>query len=445
MRFLRQIVSPVVFAGLLAAQGLPPVPGQEPAAPTVTADANAELKEMNELGLALSEAGQSGVDRMRALEQHLKKYPETKQRVSIERTLAALSIEADDKDRIILYGEKVLAMGGPDDLKLLDRVTLALADTGNPPGQLKRAADYAKRYGKVAAEWLARGPTGAYPLAQYTEELNRISARALALQARATGQLGNVEDAVQLGRQSWQTFPTGEGARESGFWLARLGRNNEAIEAYANAFTVEDSRTTEADRSRDRAKLGALYNAANGSEKGLGDAILAAYDRTSGLLGRQRADLKAKDPNALAANIFDFTLPAVEGAALPLASLKGKTIVMDFWATWCTPCRVQHPMIQNVKKHFEGTADLIFLAVDTDEDRTLVAPFLKQIDWGTAGTYFEAGLGVRLNIAAIPTVLVIDPSGRISSRMAGFLPDRFEEMLADRINEARQPATPAAK
>jgi thiol-disulfide isomerase/thioredoxin len=430
MMHLRLLPASVLLAGILTAQ--------QPPGTDQAANAAAELKEMNELGSAVSEAGQSTVDRIRVFEQHLKKYPESKQRTSLERNLASLAMEADDKERIILYGEKVLAMGGADDLKLLDRVTFALADSGNPPARLKRAVEYAKRYEKAAADWRTREVTGGYTLSQYLEELDRITARALAMRARATGQLGNAEEAAQLSMQSWQAFPTGEGARECGSWMAKLGRNTEAIECYANAFTLEDGRTTQADRQHDRATLGALYTAANGSEKGLGDVILSAYDRASALLLQRRAQDQAKDPNGLAVKLLDFTLPAFEGPPVALASLKGKTIVMDFWATWCVPCRAQRPMIQNVKKHFGDAQDLVFLAVSTDEDHSLVGLFLKQVDWGTSDIYFDAGLAVHMNIASIPTVLVVDPAGHIASRMAGFIPERFEEMLTARITEARQ-------
>ena len=115
----------------------------------------------------------------------------------------------------------------------------------------------------------------------------------------------------------------------------------------------------------------------------MGDAILEAYDRTAALLSERRAILKAKDPNAVAAHVEDFVLPAVEDAAPPLAmaSLKGKTVVMDFWATWCAPCRAQQPLIENVKKHFADAPDVVFVAVDADDDRSLAAPFVKEQGW----------------------------------------------------------------
>ena len=122
-----------------------------------------------------------------------------------------------------------------------------------------------------------------------------------------------------------------------------------------------------------------------------------------------------------------------------MSKLKGKTVVMDFWATWCAPCRAQQPLIENVKKRYKDAADVVFVAVDADDDPSLVAPFAKQQGWKDLG-YFEAGLARQLVISSIPTVLVIDPAGQISSRMIGFIPERFEQMLTDRVEEARQSA-----
>ncbi len=183
--------------------------------------------------------------------------------------------------------------------------------------------------------------------------------------------------------------------------------------------------------------MGELYSKLNGSEKGLGDTILEAYDRTVALLSERLEGLKAKDPNAVAANIEDFVLPAVEEHAPPLviSSLKGKTVVMDFWATWCGPCRAQQPLIEKVKKLFEDDEDVVFVAVDTDDDTSLAAPFAKEQGWKNPG-YFEGGLARQMTISSIPTVLVLDPAGRISSRMIGFIPQRFEQMQTERIEEA---------
>ena len=79
----------------------------------------------------------------------------------------------------------------------------------------------------------------------------------------------------------------------------------------------------------------------------------------------------------------------------------------------------------------------MFVAVDTYDDTSLAAPFAKAQGWKSPG-YFEGGLARQMTISSIPTVLVLDPAGRISSRMIGFIPQRFEQMLTQRIEEARK-------
>ena len=145
--------------------------------------------------------------------------------------------------------------------------------------------------------------------------------------------------------------------------------------------------------------------------------------------------LKAADPNTAAAKILDFTLTDLEGKKLPLSSLKGKAIVFDFWATWCGPCRVQHPLYEEVKKRFHDSEDVVFVSVDTDEDRDAVPQFVKEQKW-KGPIYYEDGLVRLLQVGSIPTTVVIDRNGDVISRLNGFVPQRFVDMLSDRIREA---------
>jgi len=414
----------------LAAQDPPPDP---------------ELQEQYELAQAANDAGTSAIDQIRALEAHLKKFPATKQPAAIEQGLYKASSDSNDNARIILYGEKLLQAAAAaktnDDLTLLDRVTRALLETSDATKNqesARKALGYAKRYEADVVAMRAQSPPGHLTPGQWSDEVDKALARALALEARATGDAGELESAAKIARKSWEAWPTGEGAREVAFWEKKLEHDQAAIEFYANAFTLEDTRTTESDRTQDRKRLGELYSKVNGSEKGLGEVILEAYDRTSSLLNDRRASLKARDPNAVAVNPTDFVLPPVVSVAAPLAlsSLKGKTIVMDFWATWCLPCRAQQPIIEQIKKRFEASPDVIFVAVDADDDLSLVAPFVKEQGWKNAG-YFEAGLAQKMSITSIPTVVVFDPAGGIYSRINGFAPDRFEQTLIQRIEEAR--------
>jgi thiol-disulfide isomerase/thioredoxin len=391
--------------------------------------------EQRALSQALGEAGSSPIEMVRVLEAHLAKFPQTAKRAELERVLAKAAIENKDDRRIVLYGERVLARE-QDDLQILDRVTRALlaSDAKETSG---RALKYARRYEQLVAEMRKQPSDSRGGQAQWQEELDRGLARGLALEARATGNLGKMEEAVSLAKRAYGVVPTAEAAREIGRWLARSGKEEEAIPYIADAFVLADPRSSDADRAADRKRLGELYHKLKGSEKGLGDLILEAYDRTSAEMTERKSKLGLADPNIQASSVLDFTLSGLKGDKLQLASFQGKAVVFDFWATWCGPCRAQHPLYEDVKQRFRMNSDVAFVSVNTDENRALVAPFVKDQKWSQA-IYYEDGLVRRLDISSIPTTIVLNRHGEIISRMNGFVPDRFVDMLSDRIQEALQ-------
>jgi thiol-disulfide isomerase/thioredoxin len=270
--------------------------------------------------------------------------------------------------------------------------------------------------------------------ARMQDEVERAIARTLAFQARATGNLGKLEEAIALARKSYQAAPNAESAREIGRWLDRAGRPLEAVKHYADAFTIADPRTSEDDRLLDRRRMGELYMKAKGSETGLGDLILESYDRTTALVAERETRFQKMDPNSGLSNPMEFTISGVNGEKLNLASLRGKVLVLDFWATWCGPCRVQYPLYEEVKKKFADRPDVVFLAISTDENRSAVKPFLEQNQWNK-NVYFEDGLSSVLKVGSIPTTMIVNRKGEIVSRMNGFVPERFVEMLTERIRE----------
>jgi thiol-disulfide isomerase/thioredoxin len=132
---------------------------------------------------------------------------------------------------------------------------------------------------------------------------------------------------------------------------------------------------------------------------------------------------------------MQFSLTGLEGGKLKLASLKGNVVVVDFWATWCVPCRAQHPLYQRVLDRFKARSDVVFLSIDTDEDHTLVPAFVDANRWSRK-VYFEDGLQRLLQVNSIPTTILFDRNGRVASRMNGFQPEKFVDQLTERIESA---------
>jgi thiol-disulfide isomerase/thioredoxin len=393
--------------------------------------APADIEEQ-ELRRTLAEAGSSGIDMVRTLEAHLAKYPKTARRAEIERALVSAAMEMNDRERVIRYGERVLERE-PDDLQLMERVarSLLVASDKEPS---EKALALARRYEagirKVEKEKL---PGLQRNLGQLRDEIDRGLGRAYVLEARATGNLGRIDEALALARKSYQAFPTAESAREIGRWLAKSGKEEEAAAHYADAFMIPDPRTRDADRALDRARMGELWLKAKGSEQGLGELLLAAYDRTVTLVKERELRLQQLDPNSKASKVADFTLSGLADRKLALSSLTGKVVVMDFWATWCGPCRAQHPLYEQVKQSFKGEP-VAFLSISADDDRSLVPGFLKENNWDTT-VYFDDGILAALRISSIPVAILLNKRGEVSSRL-DFIPGRFVDMLTDRIRKA---------
>jgi hypothetical protein len=94
---------------------------------------------------------------------------------------------------------------------------------------------------------------------------------------------------------------------------------------------------------------------------------------------------------------------------------------------------VQKPLYEEVQAKFADRSDVVFLNVNTDNERQIVEPFLEKIGWDKQ-TYFEDGLQRFLNIRNIPTTIILDKDGDTAGRLIGFHPKLFAEMLANRID-----------
>jgi len=403
--------------------------------------------EQESLQRLLGEAGNSPVDFMRAIERHLKSFPNSARRAELERALVKTAMDLNDDRRIIQFGESVLRRE-PDNLQILERVATALLHNGDK-ASAERALEHARNDAQVIQGMYKNDkftPGSGREAAKRKDDYDRARARSFILEARAQGLLGHTEEAIRTAQASYASYPNVEAAREAARWLAAAGKNQEAIQYLAYAFTIAGFKSTDPDSASDRDKMAELYRKQTGSEAGLGDLVLKAYDNTSSLFGARRAQLRELDPNSQVKDPMRFTLSAVDGGKLQLSSLLGKVVVLDFWATWCGPCRQQHPLYEEVKARFKDSPDLVFLAINTDEDRTLVKPFLDEQKW-TQKVYFEDGLGNLLQVSSIPTTIIFGKKGEVVSRMPGFLPERFVDMLTERIDEAlgRPAQLPKAK
>lgn len=137
---------------------------------------------------------------------------------------------------------------------------------------------------------------------------------------------------------------------------------------------------------------------------------------------------KEKTPSpALAPN---FSLKALDGQEIILSQLKGKVVLLDFWATWCGPCRESIPhLVQLYKTYRESGLELIGLSVDKG-DPAIVRNFAKSMDIPYPVVIASEEIVRNYSVTAIPTTFLIDKEGKIRERIPGFSTAIIQQMTA---------------
>ena len=126
----------------------------------------------------------------------------------------------------------------------------------------------------------------------------------------------------------------------------------------------------------------------------------------------------------------DFTLETTNGETISLSDFRGKAVLINFWATWCGPCRTEMPFIQS---RFERYApDLVVLAVDYDEPKDLVVEFVEEL--GLTFTVLLDPGGLIQNVYLVrgyPSSFFVDANGVIQAVHIGVMAEsQLDEYLA---------------
>ena len=139
-------------------------------------------------------------------------------------------------------------------------------------------------------------------------------------------------------------------------------------------------------------------------------------------LALNAAHAKELKPLAPRAPFSQLALPDLNGKAHSLADYKGKVVLVNFWATWCPPCRAEMPSMQRLKERMAGKP-FVILAVDMAESEAEVRSFLKEIKPAKIDFTIlmdKSGKTIKeWKVAVFPTTFIIDAEGLLRYSLLG--------------------------
>ncbi len=117
-----------------------------------------------------------------------------------------------------------------------------------------------------------------------------------------------------------------------------------------------------------------------------------------------------------------FSLPTRDGGTVSSDSLRGKVVYVDFWASWCTPCRRSFPWLQSLHERYGGKG-LVIVAINLDKHREDADAFLAKYPAPFTVAFDPAGKTAdAFKVSVMPSSFVIDSTGAILLAHAGFDP-----------------------
>jgi thiol-disulfide isomerase/thioredoxin len=132
----------------------------------------------------------------------------------------------------------------------------------------------------------------------------------------------------------------------------------------------------------------------------------------------------------------NFRLRNLDGRQVSLDQFRGKVVLLDFWATWCGPCRMTMPLMERLQKEFPQ--NMALLAINLEESAPVVRDYVREQNIDSEVLLDEDGaVGAAYGAEAIPLQVLIDKEGKLRRVQAGLSPSTIARLRAEIQNLSR--------
>lgn len=145
-----------------------------------------------------------------------------------------------------------------------------------------------------------------------------------------------------------------------------------------------------------------------------------------------------KDGDATKQINTDFDFVDEKGSVQSTSSLRGKIVFINFWASWCPPCRAEFPSIETLYTKFKGNPDVFFLTINEDSDLATAKAYLTNENFSIPFYKSNGNVPGEIYSGALPTTVVLDKTGKIRFHHTGFAnyaSDKFVKQIEELVNE----------
>jgi thiol-disulfide isomerase/thioredoxin len=130
----------------------------------------------------------------------------------------------------------------------------------------------------------------------------------------------------------------------------------------------------------------------------------------------------------------DFKLLSTAGATVTLSQFKGKVVFVDFWATWCPPCRKSIPAVEKMYEQYSHNPHVVIVGINVEKDPAATLSFVMKNTLKYTILNDDGSASKAYRISGIPAFFIVGPDGAITKHFVGYQSDMEKDWMTE-IND----------